>query len=396
MKNCLLLFTILTFAGLLLGACTLPSGSSFPTATQAPTETIGFSPTASKTPTDTPQPTKTPIPSFTPTSTPLAITWSEIGLPTGAAHTHAILVHPQDNNLWYVIGTLTGSSSESAIYITSDAGQTWQTVYTGKLISTIILDPQNANTLYSTEYGRLLRSTDRGQTWEILHDFTDIISSLHISTITGAIYVLPSWYSSTNPGIYRSDDGGQTWNFFSYGAEMMNFIPWDMEEDPNTGTLYVVIEIANHPQPYDPPFYRSTDRGETWEEIGDDLPWHGFTIQVDPLTSHVYYLSEGAGLYKSIDMGTHWTRISPQLYFASRLLVDPGSPPRLFGSDILNLPLYEGGVYYSDDGGESFTFQGLKGHYITDLTLNANSTKLYVVSRDQGIYTAEIPAPRQP
>ena len=68
----------------------------------------------------------------------------------------SILIHPQDNNLWYVIGSLAGSASESAIYITPDGGQTWQTVYTGKLINTIILDPQNANTLYASEYGRLI------------------------------------------------------------------------------------------------------------------------------------------------------------------------------------------------------------------------------------------------
>jgi hypothetical protein len=176
---------------------------------------------------------------------------------------------------------------------------------------------------------------------------------------------------------------------------MLNFIPWDIEEDPNTGTLYVVIEIADHPQPYDPPFYRSLDRGETWEEIGDDLRWHGLSIQVDPLTSYVYYLAEGAGLFKSTDMGNHWTRISPQLTFLSELVLDPARPQRLIGGDGVNLPLYEGGVFYSDDSGENFTFLGLKGHHITDIALNASSTRMYVLSRDEGIFTAVIPAPMQ-
>jgi hypothetical protein len=193
--------------------------------------------------------------------------------------------------------------------------------------------------------------------------------------------------------VYRSTDGGGTWQRFSFGASLPNFIPWDMEEDPNTGMLYVVIEIGDHPDPYDPPFYRSPDRGETWEEVGDDLSWHGLSIQVDPLTSDVYYLAEGPGLFKSTDMGLHWQQISPQEHFASVLLLDPASPPRLFGGDLLHGVLFHGGVYYSDNGGESFIFLGLEDHSIPDLALNNSSTMLYVAAYDQGIYTAAIPAP---
>jgi len=375
---------ILVLLVVLLAGCNLPTGN--------PGSGVG-SPSEAGSPVST----ATARPTFIlrPSATPYAANWNQVGLPTGAQGTNSILVHPQDENFWYVIGVKSSAGSENGLFVTHNAGQTWETLYSAKLMRVIAIDPANPERLFTSDYGKLLLSTDRGQNWESLHDFDNLIISIHISPRDGAIYVLPSWYTSTDPGLYRSDDGGRSWVFYSYGAGMLNFIPWDIEEDPNTGTLYVVIELADHPQPYDPPFYRSLDRGESWEEIGDDLRWHGLSIQVDPLTSDVYYLAEGAGLFKSTDMGNHWARISPQLTFASELVLDPARPQRLIGGDLLNLPLYEGGVFYSDDGGENFTFLGLKGHCISDIALNASSTRMYVVSRDEGIFTAVIPAPMQ-
>lgn len=386
-----LLFITMLILGLLIGACNLPTAVNPPTTTQQPNDTIDQAPTAS--PTHTIPPAKTSVPTSTLTATPLAVSWNHIGLPTGAQKTTFILVHPEDENQWFVLGYPGDDPREGRIYTSADAGQTWQTVYAGGIIRTIILDPQNTDTLYSTDDGKLIRSANRGQNWETVYNFDDDIESMHISPIDGAIFVLPRWYNNTNPGVYRSDDGGQTWNHYPFGSNVPNFIPWDIEEDPNSGTLYVVIEIGDHPQPYDPPFYRSTDRGETWENIGDDLPHHGLSIKVDPLTSHVYFLSEGAGLYKSIDMGTHWARFNLDMRFTCELILDPASPARLFGGDYFHQPRFNGGVYYSNDGGKSFTFLGLEGYTTCDMTLNPSSTRLYVVAYEQGIYTAEIRGP---
>jgi hypothetical protein len=53
-------------------------------------------------------------------------------------------------------------------------------------------------------------------------------------------------------------------------------------------------------------------------------------------------------------------------------------------------------VYYSDDGGKSFIFLGLERKITCELALNPTSTRLYVVTYEQGIFTADIPAPRVP
>jgi photosystem II stability/assembly factor-like uncharacterized protein len=374
-------------------ACNLPTIKQTSEANQATRDPNAPTSTSTLRPTFTLHPTFTATGTNTLTPTPLAVTWNLIGLPTGALDTFRILVHPSDDNLWFALGHPGTSNLEAAMYRTTNGGLSWEMVYTGGIMYVVQVDPNNPDVLYAADDGKLIRSEDLGLSWTVVHDFVDPIESVQISTIDGAIFVAPRLYGDNHPGIYRSMDNGQTWERFAYGLEMINFIPWDIEEDPNTGMLYVVIEIGHHPQPYDPPFYRSSDRGETWEEVGDDLPWHGINIQVDPLTSDVYFLTEGAGLYKSTDQGRHWHRICEDYRFASQLILDPNDPARMFGGDIVHEPAYTGGAYYSDDHGESFIFLGLEGHIIADIALNPSSTRVYIATYHEGIFTAEIPAP---
>jgi photosystem II stability/assembly factor-like uncharacterized protein len=387
------------YASLLIVLCALALACNLPSVVNNQGE--NGSEDGSDAPASTPagQPASTLRPTFTATAgntlvpTPLSVTWNQVGLPTGAQDMNNLLVHPADENLWFASGHPGEDNMVTSLYRSRDAGSTWQKIYTGGIMWVLYLDPNNPDNLYASDDGKLIKSTDLGDSWSTLHDFVDVIESVLVSTVDSAIFVAPRLYGDEHPGIYRSMDNGQTWQRFPYGVEMINFIPWDIEEDPNTGTLYVVIEIGHHPQPYDPPFYRSTDRGETWEDVGAELPWHGICIRVDPLTSDVYFLTEGSGLYKSTDQGLHWHRISPEENFASHLTLDPASPPRFFGGDLVHEPAYTGGIYFSRDGGESFIFIGLDGYIITDITLNAASTRLYIASYREGIFTAEIPPP---
>ena len=292
MKKRILLLLVVLLAG-----CNLPTGN--PESEVSPLAE-GDAPmsTATSRPTFTLRPTHTATLTFTPTATPYAVNWRYVGLPTGAEKAFLYLWFIRRMTIcgmyWGIRVNLISALLCFSVRMLAGPGK----LSTPRVIMRpLVIDPGNGNILYSDDNGKLIRSTDRGHSWAVIHEFDDMVESIHISTIDGAIYVGQRWYNNTNPGIHRSDDRGETWEFFPFGADIQHFIPWDIAEDPNTGILYVVIEIADHPKPYDPPFYRSTDRGETWKEVGeDDLTWHGFAIQVDPLTSDVYFLSEGTGL----------------------------------------------------------------------------------------------------
>ena len=111
---------------------------------------------------------------------------------------------------------------------------------------------------------------------------------------------------------------------------------------------------------------------------------HGLKIQVHPVTQDLYFLTESKRvLYKSSDFGDTWT--GKNVNINGDLIIDKNYPNRFFGATIVS-GIYVGGVYFSEDAGESFTFGGLAGTSPL-LALNGTSTKLYAAF-GAGIYVA--------
>ncbi len=136
---------------------------------------------------------------------------------------------------------------------------------------------------------------------------------------------------------------------------------------------------------------RSENGGGSW---GDVIPWknpfgHGLKVQVHPVTQDVYFLAESQRvLYKSSDFGDTWTGNNVDIN--NDLIIDKNYPDRFFGAAIVS-GTYVGGVYFSEDAGESFAFGGLAGT-TPSLALNGTSTKLYAAA-GKGIYVADILTP---
>jgi hypothetical protein len=160
-----------------------------------------------------------------------------------------------------------------------------------------------------------------------------------------------------------------------------------MEEDPQTGNLYIASEIGDHPKPYHPPFLKSTDRGATWVNISDQFPWHVLRIQVDSENQFVYALTEGSGLYRSPVSVDDWQRLSN--FFWLELLIDPKLPDVIFGGN----HTYQssgGGVYFSNDGGLNFEMVGLEDKIVTSLATNGTGTRLFAACYEDGIYVRNL------
>jgi hypothetical protein len=190
--------------------------------------------------------------------------------------------------------------------------------------------------------------------------------------------------------VYKSSDGGATWDV-SFETENGLHV-WDIEEDPLNGYVYFCTENPSHVA--NPLLMRSEDRGGSWADI---IPWnnpfgHGLKIQVHPVTQDVYFLTETQRvLYKSSDFGDTWTGKSVDINYD--LIIDKNYPDRFFGSTIVS-GTFVGGVYFSADTGESFSFGGLAGT-TPSLALNGTSTKL-LAAVGKGIYVADISQPYGP
>lgn len=309
------------------------------------------------------------------------LNWQLRNSPTPLAD--GIRVHPSDDNNWFV-------SSPSGLFITRDAGQTW-TYAIGNQVSkeSVVIDPTNVNRIYAatirftsgTPGGTLLRSNDRGITWTEIAYFRDPIQSVLISPRTGLIYAAPK-NSTVVSGIYRSADGGSTWSFSSLPTSFIGMTILDMEEDLLNGALYASAEIVSRPQPYRPPLYRSVDSGATWQDIGSSIPYHTVKLQVDSV-GKVYALTEGFGLYTSVNLGTTWQGLA--VPFSGALKLDPRNNSSMWGGASASTG---GGVYYSTNSGASFFNVGLASQQVTDLDVNGNATTVYAAVYGFGIYSA--------
>jgi hypothetical protein len=316
--------------------------------------------------------------------------WEFQCTPRGDPEVDNITVNPKDDSLWF-------ATSMNGLYVTRNAGSSWEKPFS-TITYALEIDPNDPSRIFVGTGNEMYLSTDYGQSWSHLNSFPGTIISILVSKIDNSVYACLGWYNSvTANGIFKSSDMGKTWTEYLYNIREKGLIPWDIEEDSLNHKLYVATEIFNHPQPYHPPFLRSSDGGKTWEDIsGTSLWWHVIKIQVHPLTHDVYVQTEGAGLFSSSDFGDHWQYLENQ--FSSVFLIDKNNPQIFWGGSHTdgNYVKLSGGVYYSKDEGHNFKLIGLEGHVVGGLCLNAKSTLLYVAVYNGGIFVFKLLAGSPP
>ncbi len=235
--------------------------------------------------------------------------------------------------------------------------------------------------------GGIWKSTDYGRTWNPIFDKEDTQS-------IGAIAVAPSNSNiiyvasgeglhrpdlSTGDGIYRSDDGGKTWQHL--GLRNSQQIPALVVDPHNPDRAFAAV--MGHP--YGPStergIFRTTDGGKTWTRVlyKNDRTG-GSKVLLDPANPNVVYASmweetlgpwedgneySGAsgGLFKSTDGGETWTQLKnglPKNLAQINITMSPSDPQRMYATlsttalDTTYASAEGLGVYRSDDAGESW------------------------------------------
>ncbi|MGB6037834.1 MAG: hypothetical protein WBG42_16285, partial [Cryomorphaceae bacterium] len=244
---------------------------------------------------------------------------------------NTIAVHPDDPSTW-IIGTAGGGA-----YRTEDEGENWEAItesLTHLPIGHIAYDPNNPETIYlgtgdvnisgQVYVGNgLYRSTDGGDTWQNI--------GLQESRIVSKIIVNPAnsqqifvatmgipFQEGPDRGLYRSNDGGDTWEQVLFVSESAGVIDLVMNpEDPNVlyaaGWNRIRTNLESIAEGDDAKIFKTTDGGESWEELSSGLPegpmsriglhlWEGdpnvlFAVYVNPS----YQLE---GIYKSQNAGS--------------------------------------------------------------------------------------------
>jgi len=335
--------------------------------------------------------------------------WRLLG-PFRAGRTVAVAGVRSRPNVFY------SGAVDGGVWKTDNAGITWDPIFDDAPIASIgaiAVAPSNPDIIYvgtgesdprsQISYGDgMYRSTDAGKSW--MHVGLD--RSMHISHIIvdpanpNRLFVaaLGNLYAP-NPerGIYRSNDGGRSWQKVLYknpdvGAIDVTFAP------DNAQVIYAALWATRRP-PWNvyPPangpgsgVYKSTDGGANWTHLTNGLPTAGLGkigLAVAPTNSNRVYAildADQGGLYRSDDAGATWkladgeARIWGRGWYFDRVTVDPKNQDKLY---IMNTS-----VYRSTDGGRSF--DAIKGTAGGDdyhrLWINPDDPDRMALSSDQG------------
>lgn len=226
--------------------------------------------------------------------------------------------------------------------------------------------------------GGLWKTEDGGINWRNVSDGffkTGSVGAVEVSeSDPNVIYVgmgehaVRGVMTSYGDGVYKSNDGGQTWEHL--GLEKTRHISRIRIHPNNPDVVFVAAQGALHGKSEERGIYKSLDGGKTWEKVLyiNDLTGAS-DLSMDMNNPRILYAStwehirypwqvksggEGSGIYKSTDEGKTWQKLKnglPNLMGKSSVSVSRANSNRLYA----NIEAEKGGVYRSDNGGKSWT-----------------------------------------
>lgn len=258
----------------------------------------------------------------------------------------------------------------------------WRNIgpFRGGRVTAVAGHPDQQFTYYmGATGGGVWKSENGGISWENISDGyfnTGTIGAITVAeSDPDVIYVgtgespVRGVSTSHGDGVYKSVDGGKTWRHL--GLEPTRHISKIAIHPDDPDIVYVGAQGSPWAATPDRGVYRSTDGGETWERVlfvDDDTGVHG--LSMDPTNPRVIYAAmwdhrrepwnvrsggPGSGLYKTTDGGDTWRELTnglPDLMGNTGITVSRADPDRVWAM----IEAVEGGVYRSDDAGESWQY----------------------------------------
>lgn len=319
--------------------------------------------------------------------------------------------NPQKKNEFFV------ATASGNLWKTNNNGTTWQPLFENEnsyAIGVVTLDPNNSDTVWVgtgennaqrsvADGDGVYKSIDGGKTWTNM----GLKASGHISQIwvdpndSDTVLVAaqgPLWNSGGDRGLYKTMDGGKTWNRI-------------LEIDENTGVNEFVID-PNDPDNIVVSTYqrrrhvwvlinggpgsgiqRTTDGGMTWQKVTSGLPTKDDMgriglAQAPSQPNTLYAIIEASdaerGTYRSDNFGVSWRKqsghitTSPQYY--NEIVVDPNNPDRVYSMDTFSS--------VSEDGGKTWSRLSARYRHVDDhaFWIDPDDSDHVYIGGDGGVY----------
>ena len=302
------------------------------------------------------------------------------------------------------------------VWKTTDYGLTWAPVgdndFRTTSVGAIAIAPSNPDIVYvgmgeSCFRGNIIqgdgvyKTTDAGKTWQHigLAD-TEVVSKIRVHPtnpdIVFAAVLGHSYDAHPSRGVYRSRDGGKTWDKVLYRDDRSGAV--DVSMDPkNPDVLYAATwQIYRTPWSMESggpgsALYKSTDGGTTWTDItkNSGLPtglWGRVGVSVSGADSNRIYAiieNDNGGVFVSDDAGATWTKtnddrnLRQRAFYYTHIYADPVDKDTLY---VLNVNFFK-----STDGGKTFPTQIRVPHGDNhDMWIAPNDNKRMIEANDGG------------
>jgi photosystem II stability/assembly factor-like uncharacterized protein len=319
-----------------------------------------------------------------------------------------IAVHPNDKHTWY-IGVASGG-----VWKTTNSGITWTPVFQNEnsySIGALTIDPKKPSTLWvgtgeannqrSASYGDgVYRSDDGGRSWQNLGLKTSeqigrIVIDPRDSNVVFVAAYGPLWAPGGERGLYKTADNGKTWTKILEISE--NTGVSEVAMDPSNPDVLLASAHQRRRHPWtmihggpESGLHKSTDGGKTWRRIRGGLPTGELgriCLSFSPAQKGLVYAKveepTGVRIYASLDSGESWERRG-----------DTTAQPMYYKNiyadprDPERLYVMNVQTQVSDDGGRTFRAVGERSKHVDNhcLWIDPDNTSHLVEGCDGGLY----------
>jgi photosystem II stability/assembly factor-like uncharacterized protein len=313
-------------------------------------------------------------------STDYGLSWKNISddkLHSSSPSVGAIAVAPSNPKIIYAgmgeSDIRTDMIPGDGVYKSTDAGETWN--YTGlrdtHTISNIVIDPKNPDIVYASSMGHVFKpnpdrgvfkSSDGGKTWNkilFVNDETGAINLVMEPNEPDVLYAA-MWQAQRTPwslssggpgsGIYKTTDGGAHWTNITKNeglpAGILGRIGIGVTAaDPNV--VYAIVQAKEGG------VFRSNDAGKTWKRVNDEMKlrqraFYYMAIFGDPKDPNTAYAPEVDALFVSHDGGKTWKKLRTPHGDNHVVWINPHNTKILLEGN-------DGGATVSTDGGKTWS-----------------------------------------
>ncbi len=314
------------------------------------------------------------------------------------------------------------ATASGGLWKTVNSGTTWEPIFNDKPVSTfgdLAIAPSNTDIIWagtgeqnnrqSTSWGNgIYRSKDAGKSWTHL----GLEKTRHI----GRVQVHPEdpdvayvaalgnlWKASKERGVYKTVDGGQSWEKVLYIDRNTGSVDLVMDpEDPNT--LYAATYQRrrrswgfNGGGPGSG-IFKSTNGGQEWKELMKGIPTGDkgrIGLSIAETNSNTLYATiehaDSSGTYRTDNAGKSWERVNklnPRPMYYSHIFVDPTDQQRVY---VLGTEFY-----MSEDGGKTFRQMPTRPTYDVGvhsdhhtLWINPSNPSHFYLAGDAGLHVSK-------